>query len=91
MLIEDILLLLLLGLAVFFIGIPLARLVRYLIQLIPVRKDPVLEARKRLEVAEKEIEVAKINKRVENIYSHLYEDVLSEDEDEQLQEEKRHK
>lgn len=68
-----------LGSAIFFVGIPLAKLVKLMI---PVKKDPVAEAKVRLEVARKEAEAARLNKETEKVYSHLYEEVLQEDEEE---------
>lgn len=77
---EGLLMLIMLASAIFFVGIPLAKLVKLMI---PVTKDPVAEAKVRLEVAQKEIEAARLNKETEKIYSHLYEDVLQDNEEEQ--------
>lgn len=76
MLLEDILILLLLGSGVFLIGIPFFKLVR---AVVPNRRDPVKEARERLEHARLELEAAKVNKEVEKVYEDLYSDV-TEDE-----------
>jgi len=76
MLLEDILLLLLMGSGVFLIGIPFFKLVR---AVVPNRRDPVKEARERLEQARLELEAAKVNKEVEKVYEDLYSDV-TEDE-----------
>jgi len=76
MLLEDILLLLLMGSGVFLIGIQFFKLVR---AVVPNRRDPVKEARERLEQARLELEAAKFNKEVEKVYEDLYSDV-TEDE-----------
>jgi hypothetical protein len=77
MLLERILILLLFGaVSIFFIGIPLFRLVQ---KLIPEKRDPVKEARQRLEQARLEAEAARLNKETEKLYENLYHDVLDDD------------
>lgn len=75
MLFEDILLLLGLGAGVFFIGIPLYKIVRIIL---PQKRDPVKEAKQRVEVARADAEAAKLNKEAEKIYEELYSDVLDD-------------
>jgi hypothetical protein len=82
MLFESVLLFIAVGIAVFFIGIPLIRLVK---ALIPPKRDPLQEAQLRLEVAKKEAEAARLNKEAEKLYQRMYQEVL---EDEASQEEK---
>lgn len=77
MLLEDILLFLLLGSGVFLIGLPFYKLVR---TIVPNRRNPVKEAKERLEQARLELEAAKVNKEVEKVYEDLYSDVTNEDE-----------
>lgn len=77
MLLEDILLLLLMGSGVFLIGIPFFKLVKAVVP--AAKRDPVKEARERLEQARLELEAAKVNKEVEKVYEDLYSDV-TEDE-----------
>lgn len=87
MLFEDILLLLLFGVAVFFIGIPLVQFVK---RLLPVSKKSSLAlAKERLEQAHLDAEAAKLNKQTEEIYDHLYEDVLKDDDD--VEQEEKHR
>lgn len=76
---EGILILIMLASAIFFIGIPLAKLVKLML---PVKKDPIGDAKERLEVARAEAEAARLNKETEKVYSHLYEEALQEDEEE---------
>jgi hypothetical protein len=78
MLLEDILILLLMGSGIFLIGIPLFKLVR---AVVPNNRNPVKEAKERLEQARLELEAAQVNKEVEKVYENLYSDV-SEDETE---------
>lgn len=78
MLLEDILLFLLIGGGVFLIGIPFYKLIR---AVVPNRRNPVQEAKERLEQARLELEAAKVNKEVEKVYENLYSDV-TEDETE---------
>jgi hypothetical protein len=75
---EDIILLLLGGGAIFYIGIPLAQLIK---RLMPTAKKRTLEeAQERLEQAKLDVEAARLNKEAEKIYNHLYEDVLQDDD-----------
>lgn len=76
---EDLLILIAMGVGVFFIGIPLIKLVK---QLTPKRRDPLAEAKEKLEQAKLEVQAAKLNKEAEEVYSHLYEDVLNEEKNE---------
>lgn len=75
---EGILILLMLASAVFFVGIPLIKLFKLMV---PSKKDPVVEAKERLEVARAEAEAARLNKETEKVYSHLYEEVLQDEEE----------
>jgi hypothetical protein len=77
MLFEDILMLLALGGSVFFIGIPIWKLIR---TIVPPKRDPVAEAKQRLAVAKADAEAAKLNKETEKVYEELYQDVLQDDE-----------
>lgn len=49
--------------------------------MVPSKKDPVVEAKERLEVARAEAEAARLNKETEKVYSHLYEEVLQDEEE----------
>lgn len=75
MLFETVLLLIAAGVIIFFIGIPFYKLIRA----VPVRKDPVKEAKIRLELAEKELEAAKLNKKTEQLYTEMYSEVLEDE------------
>ncbi len=77
---EDILLLILDGSAVFFIGIPFFQLVN---KLVPRKRNTLAEAKARLEQARLDAEAARLNKEAERIYNELYEDVLHEDDDDE--------
>jgi hypothetical protein len=76
MLFEDILLLLGLGASIFLIGIPFYKLVR---AVIPERRDPVKEAKIRLETAKADAEAAKLNKEAEKVYEGLYNEALEDE------------
>jgi hypothetical protein len=64
-------------LAVFLIVLPI---VKFLRNLTPPKKDPVLEAKMRLEIAQKELEAARLHKEAEKVYDRLYEETLEENE-----------
>lgn len=76
---EDLLIFIALGAGIFFIGIPLIKLVN---QLKPKKRDLLAEAKEKLEQALVEKEAAKISKETEQVYSEMYSDVLSEDTNE---------
>lgn len=77
---EGLLILLLFGASLLFLGLPLFKLVRLLL---PKKTDPVGEAQERLEVAKKEAEAARLNKEAEKVYSQLYAEVLEDDNNEE--------
>jgi hypothetical protein len=83
MLFEDLLLLLSFGVGIFFIGIPMFKLIN---SKIPKKIDNLAEAKKRLEQARMDAEAAKLNKEAEQVYQTIYEDVL---EDESSEKDKR--
>ena len=88
MLFEDLLFLIAIGATIFLIGIPLFKLVK---TMIPNRRDPVVEARKRLEIAQKETEAARLNKEAEQLYQKMYQEALEDSsaiEDEELRKKK---
>lgn len=78
MLFEDIMLLLLAGSSVFLIGIPVFKLVKTILP--KERKNPVADARERLEQARLELEAARLNKESEKLYEQMYNEALEEDE-----------
>lgn len=77
MLFETILIFSLFLVSFFFIGLPIIRLIKLLI---PIKRDPLKDARVRLEVAKTEAEAAKLNKEAEKVYSQLYAEALDDDE-----------
>jgi len=78
MLFEDILLALAASVAIFMIGLPTYKLFRLLS---PPKRDPVAEAKERLEKARLEAEAARLEKETEKVYHDLYQDVLEDDSD----------
>lgn len=76
MLFETVLLLILIGFSIFFVGIPLVKLIKVFV---PQKRNPLKEAQERLELAKIEAEAAKLNKETEKIFEHLYEDTLETD------------
>lgn len=88
MLFETLIVLLLLGSGTVFIGIPFFQMVK---RLMPADKKRTLEeAKERLEQAKLDVEAARLNKEAEKIYSHLYEDVL-QDDDATKQDDEKHR
>jgi len=79
MLLEDILLLILAGSGVFFIGIPFYKLLR---RIVPEKRNPVKEAQERLEQARLELEAARLNKEIEKTYETMYDESLNENDTE---------
>jgi hypothetical protein len=77
---ENLLLILVIVVGVYFIGIPSYRLYR---TVVPPKKDPLKEAKLRLEQARLEAEAAKLNKETEQVYNNLYKDVLDDDSNEE--------
>ena len=76
MLFESVLMLIAFGIAVFLIGIPLIKLVKVLV---PQKKDPLRDAKVRLEIAHKETEAARLNKETEKLYQEMYDDIITDD------------
>jgi uncharacterized membrane protein len=77
MLLEDILLALAVGAVLVFVGLPIVRLLRSIPSL--RRRDPLAEARARLDAAKNEEEAAKLHREADRIYERLYDDTLAED------------
>jgi hypothetical protein len=75
MLFEQLLVIFAIFLAIFMIGIPLIKLVR---ALIPVKKDPLVEAKVRLDVARKEAEAARLNKETDQIYDQICREIVED-------------
>jgi hypothetical protein len=91
---QDLLLLLLLVSSIFFIGIPLFKIVKLLIPTRP--KNPLAEAKDRLERARLESEAAHLNKETEKLYNKMYEEALQDEDDaniriQQLQQQEKQK
>jgi len=86
MLIEEILLLIIGGGAVFFLGIPAYKIVK---ALLPSKTNALADAKERLEKARLDAEAARLDKETNKIYNDLYQDVLDEDEDETTHEHRR--
>lgn len=78
MLFEVILMWIAIFSATFLIGIPLFQLIR---AVLPKReKNPLVEAKARLNRAILEAEAAKINKQTDELYDGLYKETLAENE-----------
>lgn len=86
MLFEDILILLMGGSAVYFIGIPLFKIIKTISN---AKRDPLKEAKERLEQAKLEAEAAKLNKEVETLYDNMYKDTIEENEEENKKDKRR--
>lgn len=66
-----------LGLGIFFIGIPMFKILK---ALVPRKYDPLKEAKEKLELARKEAEAARLNKEAERLYEQMYNEALEEQE-----------
>lgn len=75
MLFETMLIILASGISVFAIGVPAFKLVK---SVIPLKIDPVKEAKIRLDVAKKESEAARLNKEADELYEKMYQEALDE-------------
>ena len=75
---EGLMIALMIGAGVFFVGIPLIKIIK---MMLPSRRDSLREAQERLEVARKDAEAARLNKEAEKVYSEIYEEVLEDDEE----------
>lgn len=80
---EDILILLIMGSSVFFIGIPALKLIN---ALLPHKRNSLAEAKERLEQARLDAEAAKLNKEAEQLYNEMYEETLHDDVEQHTQE-----
>jgi hypothetical protein len=77
MLLEDVLLVVAIGLIGLLVGWPILRLYKSA----PWRKrDPLAEAQERLRVAKIEEEAARLNREADSIYEKLYDESLAEEE-----------
>ena len=84
---QDLLLLLLLASSIFLIGIPLFKLAKLLIP--QKKRNPLVEAKVRLEQAKLEVEAARLDKERDKLYDQLYEEALEDDSDIQQQEKRK--
>lgn len=81
---EDILTWLLIsGAVLFLIIIPIFKFIKAVLP--PRKRNPLNEAKERLDQARLEVEAAKLNKQIEKMYEEMYQDTL-EDEDKIKQE-----
>ncbi len=80
MLFEDLLILLATISAIGLIGIPIYKLTKEIIPAIR-QKNPVAEAKVRLETAKYELEAARLNKEAEKLYEQMYSETLEEESD----------
>jgi hypothetical protein len=76
MLLEDLLVLVLGAVVAGFIVPPGWRLYR---RIVPAKRNPVREAKERLEAARLEAEAARLNKETEHIVEELYNEEVNED------------
>lgn len=80
-LIEDVIILIIVGMVVFFVGIPIVKAVAP--RLLAAKKsDPLEDAKLRLNEAKRDLEAARINKHVSEIYDEIVEE--AEDDSEEL-------
>jgi hypothetical protein len=83
---EALLTLLALGIGVFLIGIPFYKLVK---SVIPPKRNPLEEAKERLEQARLEAEAVRLNKETEKLYSELYKETLEDDTESETEKDHR--
>jgi hypothetical protein len=77
---EQLLLVALLISSVFLIGIPLVKLVR---AVVPKKRNPLAEAKERLEHARLEVEAARLEKERSKLYNTMIEETLQDDEEDE--------
>jgi len=77
MLFEDAMIFIGVGIIVFLIAIPMWKLFQLLNS---KHRDPVKEAKIRLEVAKADAEAAKLNKEAEKVYDDIYHDIMIDEE-----------
>lgn len=75
MLLEDLLLVLAIGVVALVLGLPIWRILQSASWR---RKDPLAEAQERLRIAKLEVEAARLNRETEKIYEALYEETLKD-------------
>jgi hypothetical protein len=76
MLLEDILLVVAIGVVLLMAGPSLFRFLK----VAPLRRrDPLAEARERLRIANLEAEAARVNREADRVYEHLYEETMADD------------
>jgi hypothetical protein len=78
---QDLLLLALLASGIFLIGIPLFKLVKLLLP--QKQKNPLAEAKVRLEQARLEVEAARLEKERSKLYNTMIEETLQDDEEDE--------
>jgi len=75
MLLEDIMLVVAIGVVLVIVGVPIVRFLK----VIPLRrKDPLAEAQERLRIAKLEAEAARVNREAERVYEQMYEETLAD-------------
>ncbi len=74
---EGLIIALMIGAGVFFVGIPLIKIIKMMLP--SPKRDSLKEATERLEVARKEKEAARLNKETEKVYSEIYDEILEDD------------
>jgi hypothetical protein len=80
---EDLMILLLIASGVFFVGVPVVKFIK---QITPHKRNPLAEAKERLELARLEAEAARVNKEAEKLYGEMYQEALEDEEQVQQQE-----
>jgi hypothetical protein len=75
MVVEDILLVVVVGVVLLLVGWPLVRLLKTAAR---GRRDPLAEARERLKAAQQEAEAARLNREADRIYDRLYSEALDD-------------
>ncbi len=75
---EGLMIALMIGAGVFFVGIPLIKIVKMMLP--NPKRDSLKEATERLELARKEAAAARLNKETEKVYSEIYDEILEDDD-----------
>jgi hypothetical protein len=84
MLFEDIMLLMILASGVLLIGVPTFK---FLHSITPKKRNNLAEAKTRLEQAQVDLEVARLNKEAEKLYDKMYDETLKEEQNEEQKQE----
>lgn len=77
---EGLMILMMLGIGVVFVGLPLYKLGQ---KLLPSNPNPVKQAKKRLAAAKADLEAVRINHETDRLYDNLYREAIEDENSEE--------